>query len=1142
MVCHASATVAGTRASIGADLSGMKVLYIEDSAADADLTRRALVKTAPGIELDIAASLAEGLSKLAGPKHYDLLLSDLTLPDGSGLDALTCVRERQLPVAVVILTGSGDQDAAIAALKAGADDYLVKRDGYLNNLPAALALAETRFRQHADRNRRILRVLQVEHNAFDADLTRRHLSHHAPHIRLTRAATAPEALQLIGDTGDAGLNFDVILADYRLPGMDGLELTKILREERGLDVAIVLVSGQGSEDVAARALHLGVDDYLAKHEGYLYELPATLEKVAHQVELNRERVVLKQTAKRLSRVLAASPSILYNLRFSKQSWLTTWVSDNIPRQLGYTTEEAMRPGWWQAHVHPEDRQRVMDAQPMLMADDHLLHEYRFSHADGHWVWVRDELRLIRDSGGRPFEIVGAWLDISEQKRTEALRFARQSALDRIVANQALPVILDDIARRVEAIYPDMRVSILLIDALTGRLTQGAAPSLPDFYNRAVEQLEPEIGRGSCGTAAKLGEPVIVTDIEQHPYWANYLDLARRAGFGACWSVPFKDEAGRVLGTFGIYHDSKREPSPGQMELIDEFTRITALAVQKVRAADTLRQAAAVFDATREGILITDLKPRIVAINRAYTDITGYGEAESLGKNPNFIGSGRHDKAFYRALWDRLSATGHWQGEIWNRRKNGEFYPQWLTINTVYDEQGAPRQYVGVFSDISQIKESEARLERLAHFDPLTDLPNRLLVQSRLRHALEHAERHGHRVGVLYLDLDRFKTVNDSLGHPSGDELLGLLAGRLSKRLRDEDTLARLGGDEFLLVLEHIETPEAAATVAQSMIDLLLPPFHLYGGQEIYLGVSIGISLYPDDAGDVTELIQHADMAMYLAKQEGRNTYRFHTQALSSAASERLDLETRLRRALTENEFVLHYQMLIDARNEAAIGVEALVRWQPPGEAMVAPGKFIPIAEETGLIVPLGEWVLRSACQQGKAWIDAGLPLMIMAVNLSVRQFQSVDVVELVRRALADSGFPAERLELELTEGMLMDDANQTIVTLNALKQLGVRLSIDDFGTGYSSLAYLKRFPIDKLKIDQSFVRGLYDDLNDREITATIIAMSRILKLDVLAEGVETEQQLTFLRENGCDYYQGYWFHRPESAAGVEQRLAEKFSR
>jgi diguanylate cyclase (GGDEF)-like protein/PAS domain S-box-containing protein len=1244
----------------------MRVLYIEDCVMDADLARRALARRAPDITLDVVHTLQAGLTCLASPALPDVLITDLSLPDGSGLEALSYVREHALPVAVVVLTGTGDQDAAIAALKAGADDYLVKRNGYLEQLPGVLATALARFRDKGAGADAVLRLMYVQHDRFEVDLMRRHLAQHAPQIRLSAVASAQDALARLPTSPAGPADVDVLLVDYQLPGMDGLGLTHILRAERHLDLPIVLLTRHGNEDIVVRALKEGVDDYLARHETYLFEVAAVIEKVYRQAELRRERASLRAISERLTHLLATSPSLLYSMGVKQGLMSATWVSENITRLLGYNPEQALAPGWWTAHLHPEDRAKALLTSSSIFDTGTLSHEYRFLHADGSVIWIRDDAQLVYDAQGRPVEIVGTWINISEhrqaqerlqeseqrfrtlfehtpsiavqgydrhrrviywnpasealygytaaqalgqrledliipppmraavvrgvqawmdggppvppselvlqnargapvavysshvmlrnihgepeiycvdvnlqaQQRYKALQDARIAVLDQVMAHQTLPDVLLGIARRLEVLSPDMQVSILLLDTRSGCLTLGAAPSLPAFYNDAVEGLRPGPGQGSCGEAVWSGEPFIVEDIETHPNWTAFLAVARPAGLRACWSVPFKDDQGQVLGTFAVYYQAPRQPMAEDLDFIGEFARITSLAVQKIRASEALRQAAAVFENTRDGVLITDMTPSIVAINRAYTEITGYSQDDVLGHSPSVLKSGRHDRAFYQALWASVKETGHWQGEIWNRRKTGEIYPQSLSISTVHDEQGVARHYVGVFTDLSQIRQSEERLERLAHYDPLTGLPNRLLMQSRLKRAIEVAERHQQRVAVMYIDLDRFKNVNDSLGHTAGDALLVAIAQRLRNHLPEGDTLARLGGDEFLRISETLQQPEQAASLAQTLIEQMTRSFTLAGGHEVFVGLSIGISLYPDDASTVAGLLQHAELAMYRAKQMGGNTCQFHIEALTAAASGRLALETRLRHALDRDEFVLHYQPVVDVISGQTVGVEALVRWQPPGEALVPPGEFISLAEQTGLIVPLGAWVLRTACRQARAWLDAGHPLTL-AVNLSGRQFKSVDVVELVRSALEDSRLPAAQLELELTESVLMDQVQASVATLDALKALGVRLSIDDFGTGYSSLAYLKRFPISTLKIDQGFVRGLPDDANDQVIAATIIAMAHSLGMDVIAEGVETQAQLDFLRSHGCEHYQGYLKSSPLPVAALEQLLGWK---
>lgn len=552
---------------------------------------------------------------------------------------------------------------------------------------------------------------------------------------------------------------------------------------------------------------------------------------------------------------------------------------------------------------------------------------------------------------------------------------------------------------------------------------------------------------------------------------------------------------------------------------------------------TLRQAATVFETTQEGVLITDADIRIVKVNRAFTQLTGYGEAEVLGLKPSLLNSGRNSKEMYAAMWRDISHMGYWQGELWNRRKNGEIFPVLISINVVKDESGLITHYVSVFMDISTLKASEERLDFLAHHDPLTRLPNRLLMFSQLEHALSKIQREGGTLALLMLDLDRFKDVNDSFGHLAGDHLLQQVATRLSGRLRGSDSFARLGGDEFTLLLEGLSRPEDAARVAEDIINVLSEPFDLAPGIEIRSGASIGISFSTGTTSAET-LLQQADAAMYRAKEEGRGCFQFFSENMTHAARERIHLDARLRRALEHNELCVHYQPQIDIASGRIVGAEALVRWISPEEGLIPPGRFIPVAEETGLINRIGEWVLQETCRQGRKWLDAGLPSLVLAVNVSARQIRHGTLYRAVEQTLSETGFPAHLLELELTESILMEERNEVASLLEALRSRQIRLTIDDFGTGYSSLAYLKRFPLDVLKIDKSFVDDICRDQDDRKIIKAIIEMGHTLGIKVLAEGVESAEQLMFLQMHGCDLYQGYFRSKPLPADAFERLMRQ----
>ena len=554
------------------------------------------------------------------------------------------------------------------------------------------------------------------------------------------------------------------------------------------------------------------------------------------------------------------------------------------------------------------------------------------------------------------------------------------------------------------------------------------------------------------------------------------------------------------------------------------------------AAEQLHLHARIFEQSDEAILITDSQEKIVSVNPAFTRITGYPAAEVMGETPRKFRSGRHDAAFFEKMWQRLLDTGHWQGEVWDRRKDGEIYPKWLSIGSVRNSADEITHYFSIFTDITDRKRAEGRIHHLAYFDALTGLPNRVQFSRLADQALMASKRKEGFGAVLFIDLNRFKPINDTLGHVVGDKVLQETANRLRACLRSADVVCRLGGDEFAVGLFEIANREHAANVAQKLLATLDDPV-VINGRELKLGAAIGISIFPEDGMDTETLLRQADIAMYRAKQTGPDGMAFFSEDMNQRAIDRLNLEAGLRRAIDRDELLLYYQPKVNIESGTIIGAEALVRWRHPERGLVPPAEFVPVAEESGLIVHVSNWVLEAACRQIRQWMDAGLPAMHIAVNLSARDFSS-GLPARVQELLERHGIGAEWLELEITEGMLMHHTATVIAMMDEITALGVSLSLDDFGTGYSSLSYLKRFPIDTLKIDRSFVISIPGDADDCAIAGAIVGMSKQLKHNVIAEGVETTDQLMFLKSLGCDEIQGYLFSPPVPAEKFAEMVRE----
>lgn len=557
--------------------------------------------------------------------------------------------------------------------------------------------------------------------------------------------------------------------------------------------------------------------------------------------------------------------------------------------------------------------------------------------------------------------------------------------------------------------------------------------------------------------------------------------------------------------------------------------------QERAAQDQLKEAATVFNNSGEGIIITDSDGFIRNVNGAFTRITGYSKSEVLGQHTRLLNSGRHDEHFYKAMWDTIQREGLWRGEIWNRRKSGETYPELLTITRI---EGDDHRYIGMFTDISKLKRTEEQLQQLAHYDQLTGLPNRYLINERLAQSLRRAQRRKIKLAVVFLDIDSFKNINDSLGHQAGDRLLVITARRLLESLREEDNIGRIGGDEFLIVMEDIDSPGDVTTVAEKIISTLRQPIEL-NGQELSVSASLGISIYPDDGKTTQLLMSNADAAMYSAKEQGRDTFRFYSERLTRDAFRHVLLDSALREAEARNELRLAYQPQLDISTGKIEGVEALLRWHHPQLGTVPPAQFIPHAERTGLIRSIGRWVLREACNQAVAWNRDGCGVSVVAVNISAPQFRDAGFVDTVRSVLEETGLPAEQLELEITESVLLKDTEELIEHMQSLRELGVRFAIDDFGTGYSSLSYLRRMPIDRLKVDRSFVEHLESDSNSHIIAGAIVAFGQAMGIEVVAEGIETMEQERAVLAMGCKIGQGFRYGMPVYSGNIEAMIRRK---
>ncbi len=738
------------------------------------------------------------------------------------------------------------------------------------------------------------------------------------------------------------------------------------------------------------------------------------------------------------------------------------------------------------------------------------------------IMTSRELASLRDPGEE------TRLRADEQ---QAILEYQQSILRAVLGSRDSIAMVADICHLAEMLLPNAVGTVMLRNPDDRKLYVYSSPSVPDAAVMRLNGLQPGPGGGSCGNVIYQGTPQFVSNTFSDPRWTDLRQVAYDFNLCACWSVPVHDDAGEIIGTFALSSFEHRAPGWFHRKLLETGAALVGIVLSHAKWQDSLRLYGRAFDSAQEGMLVTDSQLRIVEVNPGMSRMVGYERDELLGRTPSMLASGLHGEDFYAAMWGSLRDTGAWSGEIWNRRRNGEVYPEWLSIKAIHGSDGSVTHYLGVFNDLSQAKAAENAIQHLSTHDALSGLPNRMLFRTRCESLLQG----GSRLALSCLNMDDFRYVNETFGLAAGDQLLREVAERLRKVLGDADGVCRWSADEFLVMIASATDLDSVSELCARIAAAVSRPFEV-GGTSLELTLSQGVAQFPEDASGFDELLGQAAAALQAAKGAGKNIVRYATAGANDRVREHFWIAQGLRRALQQREFEIHYQPQIELASGRLAGAEALLRWRDPERGLVAPGRFIGVAEQTGLIVDIGAWVVEQVCADAARWKAGGFGDIQLSLNVSLVQMRRGGFASILADAMARHGLDAGQLEVELTESVFMDDALQMRAVLADLKRSGLRISIDDFGTGYSSLAYLRRLEVDRLKVDQTFVRGITDDADAAAIVSAVIQMAHALSLSVVAEGVEDEATMLRLREMGCDQAQGFLFDAALPREDFERRL------